>query len=336
MNLKPNMLSRGLVAGLATLLFVSAPAASLAAAPAAEDEKSDITLHGTAYSSWDLTTVGNVYVDGHLARAIDRLANGSRIVVGDKASAQAEIKSVGRLSIASGSELVVSMETNTVVARMLRGSMAVEVAAKFGAYVETPDSIAIAHPGAYTSFRIAASPLGSRLERSHGDVELVAAVAADDDWEIDAHDSDDEINMGARKTEKLEVKVKRDGNSVNNQPINFAITGALDGATGTFPNGAQRVTVQTDSDGVAAVEFESGASSGQVYIEASIPGTEAHETLHVMVHAKEKTFWNKYTTSLYVAMAAGAVAGTVLAIKNAGDDDEQGGIRPGNPQFPPN
>jgi hypothetical protein len=334
MNLKPNTLSRGLVAGLASLLFLGGPAASFAAA--AEDEKSDITLHGTAYNSWELTTTGTVLVDGRPARALDRLTNGSRIVVGDKSSARAEIARVGRLSIASGSELVLSMETTTVVAKMLRGQVSVEVASKFGAYVETPDSIVVARPGSYSSFLVAASPLGSRFERTHGDVELVAAYAADDDWEIDAHDSDDDIQMKARKSEKLEVKVKRGGDSVTNQPINFAITGALDGASGTFPNGAQRVTVQTDSDGVASVEFEAGAGSGQVYIEASIPGTDAHETLHIMIEAKEKTFWNKYTTSIYVAMAAGAVAGTVLAIKNAGDDDEPGGIRPGNPQFPPN
>jgi len=330
---KSSKLSRGLLVGLASVLLVYGPV-SQATARAASDDQSDITLHGTAYSSWELTAIGSVLVDGRQARAIDRLTNGSRIVVADDATARAEIKNVGSVMIAPGTEVILSMESTTVVAKMLRGNVGVEIAADFGAYLETPDSRVYARPGQYASFRVATSPLGSRLEREFGDVTLVAAYSPDDDWEIDSHDMDDEVHMKARKTEKLEVKVKRGGDHVSNQPINFAITGALDGATGTFPGGVQRVTVTTDSDGVAAVEFEAGAASGQVYVEASIPGTDAHETLHVMVDAKQKTFWNKYTTSLYVAMAAGAVAGTVLAIKNAGNDDKPIGITPGTPQLP--
>lgn len=311
-------LKRGLVAGVAGLLALTNSAFAASGDVGGKDEKPDITIYGTEYTGWDLSTSGKVTVDGRLVPAIDRLANGSHIFVDEKSTAKAEIKGVGRISIAPRSELVLDVVDDTVVARMLSGNMRVEVGARFGAYIETPDTAVVAHRGSYASFRVAADPLGTRVERDFGDVETIA-LNLDDDWEIDAVE-DDDLRVRARKKETIRVKVKRDDSPVSNQPVTFAITQAIDGATGGFDEGTQRVTVTTDSDGVASVEFSAGAGEGTIWVEASIPGTEAHETLHVYVDAPEKTVWNKYTTALYVAMGAGAVAGAVLAVKNAGDD----------------
>jgi hypothetical protein len=314
-------LKRGIVAGVVGLLALS-NAAFAAGDQRRADEKPDITLYGTEYSGWDFSTNGKVMVDGRMAPAIDRLLNGSHIFVDARSTARAEIKGLGRVSIAPRSELVLDIVDDTVVARMLRGNMRVEVGSKFGAYVETPDRVVVAHRGTYASFRVAADPLGTRVERDFGDVETMAAVRADDDWEIDDIDESDNLRVKARNDVSLKVKVRKDGSSVSNQPVSFAITQALDGATGGFDEGTQRVTVTTDSDGVARVDLNVGAGQGTLWVEASIPGTDTRETLHVYVDVPEKTVWNKYTVALYSAMGAGAVAGAILAVKNAGDDDD--------------
>jgi hypothetical protein len=167
--------------------------------------------------------------------------------------------------------------------------------------------------------------LGTTLERGFGDVELLAAANADDDLELDDTDDSDYIHIKARSSETLKVKLKKNGSEISNQPVTFAITQAIDGATGGFDEGVQRITTSTNSDGEAEVEFVAGAASGQVIIEAFIPGTDAHETLHVFIHAKEKKFWNTKTTALYMALGAGAIAGAILAIENArGDEGDRG------------
>jgi hypothetical protein len=323
-------LKRAIVAGLAGLLIVPAPAALAESGARGQaegaDETPQITLYGTAFNSWELSTSGRVTVDGHLTAASDRLQNGSLIIVDSLSSAKAEIKDVGRVSIAPRSELVLDFVDNTVVARMLAGTMRVEVAARYGAYIETPYSRVVAHPGSYASFRVATNPDGTSLDRDQGDVEMSAADNGDD-WEIDDDMEDDDFHIKARKKEELRVKVKNGSGSEANQPVVFAIVEALDGASGSFGEGVQRVTTSTDSDGVAKVDFYAGAGEGQVQVQAFVPGTDARETLTMMVDAPEKTFWNKYTTGLYVALGAGAVAGAALAIKNAGGDD-RGNIPP--------
>jgi hypothetical protein len=223
---------------------------------------------------------------------------------------------------------VLDMVDDTIVARMIQGSMRVEVAARYGTYVETADSKIISYPGVYAAYRVKADPLtGTSVEKSVGDVEVLAlADHSGPGWDIDVPDGDNDFHMKARNTETLRVKVKNGGNAVPNQPVIFSITTALDGATGAFTEGVQRITTTTDNDGVATVDFASGASSGQVYVEAFVPGTEAHETLHVYIEAKEKTFWNPGTTALYAALGAGAIAGTIIAIKNRHEDNRQPGI----------
>lgn len=324
MNLKLNVLKRMVGAAVVASLAWSAPAAiasERSGGPAGTEQKPDVTLHAEAYASWELSTTGRVLVDGRSALSYDRALQGSRIVVDGQSMARAEIKDVGRIAIAPRSEVVLDMVDDTIVARMIQGSMKVEVASNFGSYVETPDTTVTSFPGAFASYRVKADPYdGTSIEKLLGDVEI-KRVADDGGWDIDVPDGDSDYHMKARKTETLKVKVKNGGSGVANQPVVFAITTALSGATGQFTEGVQRITTTTDNDGEASVEFEAGASSGAVYVEAFVPGTDAHETLHVYIQAKEKTFWNPATTSLYVALGAGIVAGTIVAIKNRGRDE---------------
>jgi len=331
MRLNVNAHTRWMGAGLVLSLLL--PASSVLAANGETqrkaDEKPDIVLHGEATSAWSLATSGSVLVDGRLVGTQDRLENGSRIVVDARSTARAEIKDVGRIQLSPRTEVVLDMIDDTIVAKMIQGSMRVEVAARYGTYVETPDSRIVSHPGMYAAYRVKADPLaGTTVEKGLGDVSVMA-VADDDNhgsWDIDVPDGDNDFHMKARHTETLKIKVKNGGDHVANQPVVFAITTALEGATGQFTEGVQRITTTTDNDGEASVEFESGAAEGQVYVEAFIPGTEAHETLHVYIEAKEKTFWNPATTTLYAAIGAGVIAGTVLAINNRGRDHQPGVI----------
>jgi hypothetical protein len=331
MRLTVNALKRWMGAGVVLSLLVPSTAALAAESGGSQnrsDEKPDITLHGDAASGWTLTSAGNVLVDGRIAGTSTRLENGSRIVVDARSMARAEIADVGRIQIAPRSEVVLDMIDDTIVAKMLQGSMRVEVAARYGTYVETPGTTVVSHPGAYAAYRVKADPLaGTTVEKGLGDVEILAA--ADDSpkgWDIDVPDGDNDFHMMARKSETLKVKVKNGGGGVANQPVVFAITTALEGATGQFTEGVQRITTTTDNDGFATAEFQSGAGSGQVYVEAFVPGTDAHETLHVYIEAKEKTFWNPTTTTIYAAIGAGIVAGTVLAIRNRGRNENTVGI----------
>ncbi len=322
MNGKLNVLKRMVGAAIVASLAATAPVALASEkdgqVPGATD-KPDIILYGEAYSSWELSTTGRVMVDGRYAQTLDRAIQGSRIVVDSQSMAKAEIKDVGRIAISPRSEVILDMVDDTIVARMIQGSMKVEVASNFGSYVETPGTTVTSFPGTYASYRVKADPLdGTSVEKLLGDVEIMRVSDDDGGWDIDVPDGDTDFHMAARKTETLKIKVKNGGSGVANQPVVFAITTALSGATGQFTEGVQRITTTTDNDGEASVEFESGASSGAVYVEAFVPGTDAHETLHVYIQAKEKTFWNPATTSLYIAIGAGAVAGTIIAIKNRG------------------
>jgi len=327
-----NALKQWLGAGL--VLALAGPASTVLAASGGDahrraDERPDIVLHGEASNAWTLATSGNVTVDGRLAGTQDRFENGSRIVVDARSMAKAEIKDVGRIQLSPRSEVVLDMVDDTIVAKMIQGSMRVEVAAEFSTYVETPDSKIVSHPGMYAAYRVKADPLaGTSVEKGLGDVEVMAVAdeSGGHGWDIDVPDGDKDFHMMARKTETLKIKVKNGGDHVANQPVVFAITTALDGATGQFTEGVQRITTTTDNDGVATVDFESGAGSGQVYVEAFVPGTDAHETLHVYIQAKEKTFWNPATTTLYAALGAGAIAGTVLAINNRGRNPGPPGV----------
>lgn len=334
MNGKLNVLKRMVGAAIVASLAATAPVAlasdKTGQAPGGSD-KPDITLYGEAYGSWELSTTGKVMVDGRFALTLDRALQGSRIVVGPQSMAKAEIKDVGRIAISPRSEVVLDMVDDTIVARMIQGSMKIEAASQFGTYVETPGTTITSFPGTFASYRVKADPLdGTSVEKLLGDVEIMR-VSDDDGWDIDVKDGDSKFHMAARKTETLKIKVKNGGSSVANQPVVFAITTALSGATGQFTEGVQRITTTTDNDGEASVEFESGASSGAVYVEAFVPGTDAHETLHVYIEAKEKTVWNPTTTALYIAIGAGAVAGTVLAINNRGRNSNDNTIIIGPP-----
>ena len=334
MRFTVDALKRWLGTALVLAIAGTAPAALAADANGAAQgtpsgDRPDVTLHGEAYSStWDLTTTGLVVVDGRSALTQDHVQNGSRIVVDSRGMARAEIKNVGRITIAPRSEVILDMVDDTIVARMLEGSMKVEASAAVSTYVETPDTKIVSYPGTFASYRVKADPLaGTSLVKGVGDVSIYAT--ADDSpngLDIDVPDGDNDFHMKARHTESLRVKVKNSGSPVANQPVIFAITTALDGATGQFTEGVQRITTTTDNDGVASVDFESGAATGAVYVEAFIPGTDAHETLHVYIQAKEKTFWNPGTITLYTALAAGCVAGGILAVANSGDDNKSPNI----------
>jgi hypothetical protein len=331
MRLNVNALKQCLGTGLVLSLLAPAPlalASDKGGQSATPDEKPDITLHGDTTSGWSLATSGRVLVDDRYASVAGRLENGSRIVVESQSMAKAEIPDVGRIQIAPHSEVILDMVDDTIVAKMVQGSMRIEAAAAYGTYVETPDTKIVSYPGVYASYRVKADPLaGTSVEKGLGDVQILAA--ADDSrkgWDIDVPDGDNDFHVKARHTQTLRVKVKNAGDSVANQPVVFAITTALDGASGQFTEGVQRITTTTDNDGVATVDLETGASSGAVYVEAFVPGTDAHETLHVYVMAKEETFWNPTTTTLYVALGAGAIAGTILAVKNRGRQENNPGI----------
>jgi hypothetical protein len=214
------------------------------------------------------------------------------------------------------------MIDDTVVAHMAQGSMRVEVAPRYTSYVETHDSRVISRPGSLVSYRVKADPLsGTSVERAMGDVDVLA-VADDDGWDIDTIDEDNDYHVDARKTRNIKIRVENNGSPVPNQAVTFAITQALNGASGGFTDNVQRITTTTDGDGTAEVELAVGAAQGTLHLEAFVPGTDAHKVMYIYVDAKEKTFWNPATTSLYVALGAGAVAGTVLAIKNRGRGDD--------------
>ena len=90
MGLNVNAVRKWLGTGLVLSLLTPASAAlaSDSKVQKATDDKSDITLYGDAYSTWQLTSVGNVVVDGRSALAYDRLylREGRPPVVGSPAS----------------------------------------------------------------------------------------------------------------------------------------------------------------------------------------------------------------------------------------------------------
>lgn len=332
MRLKWNALKRWLGTAMVVTLVASTPAFAMARSTdsTADDQKPDITLYAQEYM-WDLSTHGKVLVDGHFARIADRIPCGTKIFVDSQSNAKAEIRGVGRVTLAPRSEVVLDMVDNTLVARMIEGSMRLEVGARYSSYVETPDSKIVSYQGTFASYRVKADPLeGTTVDKSFGDVEILATTDSDKDgWDVDV---EDEVHMKARDTETLKVKVKNSGSPVSNQPVVFAITTAMDGATGEFTEGVQRITTTTDNDGEARVQFKSGAATGQVYVEAFIPGTDARDTSHIHILAKEKTFWNAKTKALYIALGAGAVAGAIVAVENTiGNDDRNPVITPGPP-----
>lgn len=335
MRLTVNALKRLLGTGLVLSLVSSAPVA-FASDEKGQDrqdsDKPDVILYGEAdpvQTLWAMTTTGDVRIDGRLARVADSAAHGSRISVGTASTARAEIKGVGRLTIAPRSEVVVDLIDDTIVAQISSGSMRVEAAPRVGTYVETPDSRVVSHPGTLASFRVKADPhSGTSLDRMFGDVELLA-VADRDGWDIDTIDEDDDYHVDVRESRRIRIRVENNGSAVPNQAVTFAITSALDGASGSFTDGVQRITTTTDLDGVAEVEFWSGAAGGTIHVEAFVPGTEAHKTLYLFIDAKEPTFWNPATTALYAALGAGAIAGTIIVVKN------KGGGRRNNPIITP-
>jgi len=121
--------------GAGLVLSLLLPASSVLAANGETqrkaDEKPDIVLHGEATSAWSLATSGSVLVDGRLVGTQDRLENGSRIVVDARSTARAEIKDVGRIQLSPRTEVVLDMIDDTIVAKMIQGSMRVEVAARY-------------------------------------------------------------------------------------------------------------------------------------------------------------------------------------------------------------
>lgn len=149
MNGKLNVLKRMVGAAIVASLAATAPVAlasdKTGQAPGGAD-KPDITLYGEAYGSWELSTTGRVMVDGRFAQTLDRALQGSRIVVDGQSMAKAEIKDVGRISISPRSEVVLDMVDDTIVARMIQGSMKLEVASQFGTYVETPGTTITSFP----------------------------------------------------------------------------------------------------------------------------------------------------------------------------------------------
>jgi hypothetical protein len=231
-----NALKRLLGTGLVISLAATAPVALAADnSTTNDDEKPDIILYGEADAivpNWTLATSGRVTIDGRLARLSDEAKHGSRILVGAESSARAEIKGVGRLTISPRSELTIDMIDDTIVANMSQGSMLVEVAAKYNSYVETADTRVVSKPGAIAVYRVRAEANGSTsVDPARGDV-AVLPVAFDKDWDIDTISEDNDYHVDANDTRSLKIRVANNGSPYPNQPDTFAITQALNGASG--------------------------------------------------------------------------------------------------------
>jgi hypothetical protein len=141
---------------------------------------------------------------------------------------------------------------------------------------------------------------------------LLSGDDGDGGWDIDVPDGDTDFHMAARKTETLKIKVKNGGSSVANQPVVFAITTALSGATGQFTEGVQRITTTTTT---TAKPQSSSSRRTSERSTSSLPGTTARKrcTSHP---GEEKTREPGDHVALHRDRRG--ASGTIIAIKNRG------------------
>lgn len=303
-----------------------------------------IGMIGSVESSSEMT------INGRSVRGRESLRAGE-IVRSTNASAQLTLDGIGKVLMSSDSELKISASTSGIetkdqhsvlIATLIEGKAIFKLSPGSSAYVRSSGESFVSSRGA--EFRLASNRSGPVLGVISGDVNsmgrwtvelapglaerLAAAHSArpktlSRKYLITAFESDKQTTVRAMGTKEFKFKVT-DQNSmpVSGLPVTFilnTIDGKEIGVLGYYAITARRLTVSTDSQGVAVVPFRAGSNPGSVSITAAVGDTGETENKTVTVTSDKDKFWTKKNAIPVFATAAAIIVAGIIVVATKND-----------------
>ena len=320
---------------IAALVISSLP--GLASAGNGPDQP--IKLHAVAFPGpiGSVEALGPISIDGRQAGGGKFLWGGELIEAPAGTIAPVSLDAVGRVTLAAGTAVRLSSIPSSddqsgkrlLIARLLRGNIAVDLSQEAGAYVEAPGASFSALRGA--NFRVSVEEGRAVLHTVSGTIET-AVQASRPNYKIRPVDQlgrpvdlGRTLSVRARSTRNFQIQVTDENDKpIPDLPILFSLSDPCLGSLGVGAGAGTNFKKNTDRKGIAAVPFIIGAAKCLGSLSAKVEGTSTEFVQQVQVEPKEG-FWNT-RNSLVVALIAGAAtAGIVLAATSGGDNEP---IRP--------
>jgi hypothetical protein len=274
-------------------------------------------------------SLGRFWVNGRLSHSRAPIWGGELLQSAAQIGAGVSLSRLGQVRLGSATATRISAtwtsERACVVISLLSGELSIKLRENVGAYVQAGNLAFTTSNGA--RFKAV-------IKNGRPDIELLAGEIwfeqqpAQRRYVVRPVGIGSNISVKARSTRQIQVQVTDENDRpAPDLPIIFALGGAGIGSLGTGAAAGASITVSTDSQGLARVQFTAGDNPGSDSISATVEGTRFSWIGQLSVARAGTGFWSARNTLLVVGAAAGAAVIGVLASR----DDSQ----PITPVIPP-
>lgn len=304
--------------------------ASLAAKPASADGRSGddrpIHLYATAYTgpigkvASAVLGKGELTINGRAALGGQPIWSGDLIQSRGFSGVSMSLDSIGQVSLSRGASVrlatrqVISddvMRHYTLIAALIQGDLAIKLDRNASAYVQAAGASYSSSEGA----AFLASVQGGRPSISVKSGSLRAeAQAAQHQYSIKPLGHGPNISVPVRSARQIQVQVLEDDKPVSGVAVLFVLdtTGSIPGRLGMGTLTNTNLSVVTNENGIAALNFVSGNDAGTVPIVTTIEGTRV--SWSGMIEVKGKGMSKATGWTIAALLGAGAAAGIAFAL----------------------
>lgn len=319
--------------GLCAILVLSLLFAPTAARANRGDDR-PIRLVATAWVgpigaiAIELFGKGALTINGRAAAANQPIWAGDLIQSHADISIPIVLESIGRVTLAKGTvvRLGTTRATNQddgksveLIASLVRGEIAVRLQPGATARVRAGGSAFASSEGAVfnASFREGRSSVSVKSGEVRKDEEQ---SSQQHEYTIRPVGHDSNIRVPASGTRQIQLQVIEDNLPVPGVAVLFVLdmSGAISGKLGVGTLSNTTLSVVTNANGIAAVQFVAGPSSGTIPVSATIEGTRTSWTGQITVTSKGISRGTAWT--IVGLAAAGAAAGIIYALTRDKDD----------------
>jgi hypothetical protein len=271
---------------------------------------------------------GALTINGRAAAANQPIWAGDLLQSHADISVPVVLESIGSVTLAKGTvvRLGITRTTNQddrrpveLIASLVQGEIAVRLYPGARARVRAGGSAFESSEGAAFNARFREGR--SSVSVKSGEVRIDEEQSSQQhEYTIRPVGHDSTIRVPASGTRQIQLQVMEDNLPVPGVAVLFVldISGAISGKLGVGTLSNTTLSVVTNANGIAAVQFVAGPSSGTIPVSATIEGTRTSWTGQITVTSKGISRGTAWTI---VALAgAGAAAGIIYALTRDKDD----------------
>jgi hypothetical protein len=263
----------------------------------------------------ELSGFGSLRLDDRNINQSGLLSQNSRIQTGAASNAQADLGQWGRLVMMANSDLAVSAGDHILYAKLIDGSVKLELPAGVTGVVEAANTILVNPSGTASAFTVQVD--GDRVLVNGQDAQTPQTQSnVAEEFEI-AFLTRREERMKPNQSLELQVKVTdKQRRPRAGMVVNFSSQDLLGNTTGQL-NPASAVT---DANGIARTNFVSSAGNSRAVVTASLPGTALTATMMINVQGGVILGFNTVQLVTLAGVAGAAAFGVTQAANNNGNN----------------